>query len=476
MQKALIIVLLALLAPSASMAARQTVNDGEGMGIVRSKINAMTTELYSLAIAAPWLAQTTAPSITNVFWVDTSGTSPVIKYWDGDSWEVAASGEGGTYTLPVATSSTLGGVKQGARVTIAADGTLSADVQATDISGKENSLGNPSVNGYVLSSTTGGIRSWIEMTGGGTGIAHATSDGNYYASLNGAWASLNGVYASALGTDDNYATDAEKVKLANLSGTNTGDQTLPTAASLSVDDLITLSGVATGAVNLGTFTGSTIADSSTVKAAFQAVETKVETKADSANITFIIGALTDLKILDTAQPANGSVWVDDTLAYGATDDNLHLWSIDKVGSQLALKIGASSTDTLTNKTLDTAGTGNSITVPLNGALDGAITDPADADDMIYVRAANAMTVTGIDCQAEGTTPSITVTLQKCNDLACGTPTTIEAAITCDADGGAHASTIDSAAITADTPIKVLFGAPSGTVTSVRWRVVGTQTW
>jgi len=30
--------------------------------------------------------------------------------------------------------------------------------------------------------------------------------------------------AAALGTDDNYATDAEKVKLGNLSGTNTGDQ------------------------------------------------------------------------------------------------------------------------------------------------------------------------------------------------------------------------------------------------------------
>ena len=30
--------------------------------------------------------------------------------------------------------------------------------------------------------------------------------------------------ANALGADDNYVTDAEKVKLSNLSGTNTGDQ------------------------------------------------------------------------------------------------------------------------------------------------------------------------------------------------------------------------------------------------------------
>lgn len=42
-----------------------------------------------------------------------------------------------------------------------------------------------------------------------------------------------GSYAAALGPDDNYVTDAEKVKLGNLSGTNTGDQVLPTWATIS---------------------------------------------------------------------------------------------------------------------------------------------------------------------------------------------------------------------------------------------------
>lgn len=36
---------------------------------------------------------------------------------------------------------------------------------------------------------------------------------------------LSAVYAPVLGADDNYVTDAEKTKLSNLSGTNTGDQT-----------------------------------------------------------------------------------------------------------------------------------------------------------------------------------------------------------------------------------------------------------
>lgn len=58
---------------------------------------------------------------------------------------------------------------------------------------------------------------------------------------------------------------------------------LPTKASLSVDDLITLSGVADGAVDLGTFTGSTIADNQTIKAGLQALETAVEGKQASGS-------------------------------------------------------------------------------------------------------------------------------------------------------------------------------------------------
>ena len=44
----------------------------------------------------------------------------------------------------------------------------------------------------------------------------------------------------------------------------------------NANDLVTLSGVAENATNLGTFTGATIADSSTVKGALQAIETELE--------------------------------------------------------------------------------------------------------------------------------------------------------------------------------------------------------
>lgn len=47
-------------------------------------------------------------------------------------------------------------------------------------------------------------------------------------------------------------------------------------AFLSVDDLVTLSGVSDGAVNLGAFTGTTIADNRTIKEALQDMETAFE--------------------------------------------------------------------------------------------------------------------------------------------------------------------------------------------------------
>jgi hypothetical protein len=221
-----------------------------------------------------------------------------------------------------------------------------------------------------------------------------------------------------------------------------------------------------------------------------------------------LGALSDLQILDTGTTYTNLV--DDTVAYGGTYDAKHVWSIDKVGSVLATKLEsggnigagtattpsandndtsiattayvqselsayASDTVTLTNKTLDTAGTGNAITVPLNGVLDGAITDPADADDMIYVKAPNAMTITDIHCNAEGG-GSITLTLQECNDATCSSPSTIENAITCNGGNDEDDGTLTDGSIAAGAWIKVLFSAPTGTVSNLAWSVYGTQTW
>ena len=80
--------------------------------------------------------------------------------------------------------------------------------------------------------------------------------------------------------------DASEAGLATVTQLNTKlDSSAHTKASLDVDHLITLSGVSDAADDLGTFTGSTIADSETVKGALQDLETSVETKFNSSGFT-----------------------------------------------------------------------------------------------------------------------------------------------------------------------------------------------
>lgn len=57
-----------------------------------------------------------------------------------------------------------------------------------------------------------------------------------------------------------------------------------TAADIHVDDILTALGIASEATHFGSFTGSTITDNQTAKAAMQLLETAVETKAPASGI------------------------------------------------------------------------------------------------------------------------------------------------------------------------------------------------
>ena len=81
---------------------------------------------------------------------------------------------------------------------------------------------------------------------------------------------------------------------ASLSSTLT---TLINANETHIDNVATLTGVAKDSTGLGTFTGSTIADSSTLKAALQALETSLETKGSSGSVTSISTNVGDLVLL-----------------------------------------------------------------------------------------------------------------------------------------------------------------------------------
>ena len=88
----------------------------------------------------------------------------------------------------------------------------------------------------------------------------STAVANVIDSAPGALDTLNEL-AAALGDDANFSTTITNMVNAN---------------ETHIDNAVTLTGVAKDAVNLGTFTGSTVSDSRTIKQALQELETKVE--------------------------------------------------------------------------------------------------------------------------------------------------------------------------------------------------------
>ena len=92
-------------------------------------------------------------------------------------------------------------------------------------------------------------------------------------------------------------------------------------ADLDVDHLETLTGAGVAADDLGTFTGVTITDSSTIKVALQELETELETKQDA--LTGLTASVAELNILD-----------------GATLDVTELNYVDGVTSAIQTQIDA----------------------------------------------------------------------------------------------------------------------------------------
>jgi len=111
--------------------------------------------------------------------------------------------------------------------------------------------------------------------------------------------------AAAINDDENFVTT-----ITNLIDAN----------ETHIDNVATLTGVVKDSANLGTFTGSTIADSSTVKAALQLLETAVETKATSAVVSEIDANVDDLITLSgVAEQQTGlGTFTGSTISDGAT--------------------------------------------------------------------------------------------------------------------------------------------------------------
>lgn len=172
--------------------------------------------------------------------------------------------------------------------------------------------------------------------------------------------------------------------------------------------------------------------------------------------------------------------IDDTKGNG---DTTYIWSADKVFDQLALKASLADPVFTSSLTLP-QGTGPTVDAAGETAIDttsdqlvyygGAkriltykkqenfvVKTPVDADDFLLFKAQTAITITDIHVIAQGGT-SISVDIQEC-DSAGANCATVDAAITADTDGAEDDGALSNGSIDAGDWVKVVLGAPSGTV-------------
>lgn len=101
-----------------------------------------------------------------------------------------------------------------------------------------------------------------------------------------------------------------------------------------------------------------------------------------------------------------------------------------------------------------------------------ISDPTTDDDYYWFKANAALTVTGVDCIAQGTSPSITVDVQECDSSGASCSSILSSAITC--NGGNDAGSLSDSSVASGAWVYVALGTPSGTVDGITFTLRGTQ--
>lgn len=206
------------------------------------------TNTWTLQDNRHWVAQTTAPADTTLLWFDTDQNAGevVLKIYTGGAW-VSHSAGSGADTL-AALSCNAGEVAKwnGSAWACAADSTGSGSVPNGATAGDTLTWSGTEwvANGDKII-LYGGGGYWTSLQAGASVANRAwrlpidapPSAGTTRIMNMDQYGQMGFVdpatFASALGTDDNYVTDAEKTKLSNLSGTNTGDQT---ASGVNITD------------------------------------------------------------------------------------------------------------------------------------------------------------------------------------------------------------------------------------------------
>lgn len=284
--KRLFYALVLLLIASPLMAAQQTILGGAGVlwGDEKTKINSNFSELYGKLAQA--LLTTSSPTFADLTLTSDLNLKDWIYFTSDDDTHyvaVAAGNNTANYILRWPTAAPGG---SNYVLNFDADGT-GGWTDPASLGGDD--LGSAAASDIVTLFNSGTCSGYLKSDGTcdtPSGAAHdavtlSTDLGNNLLGLSTQQITLDSQTANYFFAAPNGSAGVPSFRAmvdGDIPSAIARDSELPTASSLSVDDLITLSGVSTGAVNLGSFTGATIDDNLTVKAALQDVETSFEAK------------------------------------------------------------------------------------------------------------------------------------------------------------------------------------------------------
>lgn len=147
----------------------------------------------------------------------------------------------GTYLVPGDTVSLRNGLN--ATAANVATNTTNIAANTTAISGKEPSIGNPSTSGYILSSTAGGVRSWI-ASGAALSKQVLTSGTSVTISNGTSWLLVKPALSTLTITLPAIPTDGQKIEISFFAAV--GSLTVSPNSGQTISDVTGLGSISAG--------------------------------------------------------------------------------------------------------------------------------------------------------------------------------------------------------------------------------------
>ena len=202
---------------------------------------------------------------------------------------------------------------------------------------KSSPVGDGTAGPWLDGSVDGGTEIRLSGPSGGAGFYTAIQAGNPLANrlLRLPIGAPPATGAYSLINLDEYGNMGQQSTSANIISLLGAADYAAVKGLLDTDDIQTLTGIAAGTAHLGTFTGTTITDSSTIKTALQELETAVESAGGGAVAPSTLNLTTDTSISEAQIIANR--FISNEGATGEVDVTLPVMTCDTISVTFIIK-------------------------------------------------------------------------------------------------------------------------------------------